>query len=208
MLKLAAVLVPLAAVAGCTGTSTYGTGTSQEMQLVKDISGLVSLKRSKAAKIAYEERPGLIKPGAATLPPPVETAAATPTGDGVSAFPVSPEQRRAQRRPALERGEKISSGNTGGTEQNLSAEDRKFMNWSGPPTPAYRRWLSKRAKLLPKGQKVIAGDAPRKYLTQPPAEYRTPYDSAPKDQVGEAESSKEFKKKSKGNIFSKLLGRG
>ena len=207
MLRSFAALVCLSALAGCTGTSTYGTGTSQEVQLVKDLGGLVSLKRSKQAKIAYDERPGLIRPGQADLPPPVETAAA-PAGDGVSAFPVSPEQRRAQRRAAAARGEKVASRSTAAADENLSAEDRKFMNWTGPQTPAYRRWLTKRAKLRPKGQKVLAGNAPRKYLTQPPAEYRTPYESAPKDQVGEAESSKAFKKKSKGNIFSKLLGRG
>ena len=75
----------LSVLVGCNGTSTYGTGTSQEMQLVKDLSGLVSLKRSKQAKIAYEERPSLVRPGGKELPPPVETAAA-PAGDGVSAF--------------------------------------------------------------------------------------------------------------------------
>ena len=207
-----ALLVVAGAVAssGCSGTSTYGTGTTQEMQLVKDLSGLVSLKRSKPAKIAYEERPGLVRPGQATLPPPVETAA-TASKDGVSAFPVSPEQQRAQRRAAAARGEKVSGGSAAPTVagEKLSAEDRKFINWSGPQTPAYRRWLSKRARTMKKNKTpVIAGDAPRKYLTQPPAEYRKAYDSAPKDSVGEAESSKAFKKKSKGNIFSRMLGRG
>ena len=208
MHKPLTALACLSVLVGCGGTSTYGTGTSQELQLVKDLSGLVSLKRSKPAKIAYEERPSLVRPGRADLPPPVETAAA-PAGDGVSAFPVSPEQRRAERRSTKRRGEKPAATSIGGTaEQNLSAEDRKFMNWTGPPTPAYRRWLTKRAKLRPKGQKVIAGNAPRKYLTQPPAEYRTPYESAPQGEVGETESSKAFKKKSKGNIFSRMLGRG
>lgn len=207
MLRPFAALLCLSALAGCTGTSTYGTGTTQEMQLVKDVTNLVSLKSSKPAKIAYEERPGLVKPGGRDLPPPVELASAKPT-DGVSAFPVSPEQQRARRRAAAARGEKVAATRAAGADDNLSDEDRKYMNWSGAPTPGYRRWLSKRARTLRKPKANVRGDGPRKYLTQPPQKYRKPYESAPQGEVGEAESTKEFKKKSKGNIFSKLLGRG
>ena len=208
-------LVALAAIglSGCVTGNTYGTGTTQEMQLVRDVSSLVTLKRAKPPKIDYAERPGLVRPAnGASLPAPVEKKAAASSGS-VSAFPVSPEERRARRRAVLKKGGRLPkrSNSVGPTVvgEELSEEDEKFMNWRGAPTAAYRRWLDKRSRARKTTAKVTRrGDAPRRYLTQPPVEYRKAYESAPQGELGQTESSKAFKKKSKGNIFSRLLGRG
>ena len=57
-LVLAALLA-----SGCTGTSTYGTGVTQEAQLYEDILGLATLAPAKKnKKIDYMARPKLVKP--------------------------------------------------------------------------------------------------------------------------------------------------
>ena len=185
-------------VSGCSaGSSTYGTGTSQESQLVSDLASIVSFKKSKTAKIDYEERAKLVKPGSTRdLPAPIET------NTSQSAFPGGPEGRRGT-------GEKPRIVRRGEFDETMTEEDRKFMNWQGPNTKAYREWTQKRVQKV-KARKAMVSDnnGGRRYLTEPPNKYRKAYGSAPVGETGLTEDAKEFRKKSKGNIFSRMLGRG
>ena len=196
ILSAAALLL----LAGCSvGSSTYGTGKTQESQLVSDLASIVSFKQKKPERIDYSERPALVKPGdTASLPAPIEENSSS------SAFPVSPEDARGTD------GAKPSIVRNGGFTEELTAEDRKFMNWTGPNTKAYRAWTKRRVAEMKARKAAQSGgqDGKRRYFTEPPNDYRKAYSSAPTGELGMPESSKEFRKKSKGNIFSRLLGRG
>ena len=193
---------PLALLAGCNmGSSTYGTGTTQEAQLVADLSSIVSLTpKKKGPAIDYSKRPSLIKTGSKELPAPMEASTAS------SSFPVSPEQVRAERKagdaPLAERPRKTRL-----TEQDKI--DRYWSNYDGPNTKAYQAWLqARRERIAKQASATPKTGQERRYLTEPPVTYRKAYESAPAGDVGDTEQTKEFKKKSKGNLFSKLLGRG
>ena len=186
----------VALLAGCNvGTSTYGTGKSQESQLVSDLASVVSFKKKKPTPIDYSERAALVKPTATgDLPAPIEVDEAS------SAFPGGAETTAPGDKPRIVRR---------GEDDGLTAEDRKYMNWQGRNTKAYQEWTRKRVQKA-KARKALAASETggRRYFTEPPAGYRKAYDTAPTGDVGRSEQSKEFRKKSKGNIFSKLLGRG
>lgn len=194
MLRIVIATASLALLAGCNmGSSTYGTGTSQESQLVSDLASVVSFSpKKKRKKIDYSERPELVKAGTGgELPAPIEANEAS------SAFPGGDGEVAPGTKPRIARG-----------DEGLTAEDRKYMNYQGPMTKGYQAWVNKRLAKR-RAEKAAAGDnGGRRYFTEPPVEYRKAYDSAPKGDVGMSEDSKDFRKKSKGNVFSKLLGRG
>ena len=194
MYRLLIATASAALLAGCNvGSSTYGTGKSQEAQLVSDLASVVSFKKKKPQRIDYSERAKLVKPGSAgSLPAPIEVNEAS------SAFPGGEQAATPGAKPRI-----VRRG-----EDGLSAEDRKFMNWQGPNTKAYREWTRKRVEKAKAAKALATNSSGRRYFTEPPTEYRKAYDSAPTGDVGLTEDSKNFRKKSKGNIFSKLLGRG
>lgn len=69
----AVLLAGSAALGGCAATSTYGTGESPEMAILREISG--GLGAPKKEPIDYQPRAPLVMPPAAgQLPAPVETA--------------------------------------------------------------------------------------------------------------------------------------
>ena len=193
MLRTATAVSAVALLAGCNvGSSTYGTGVSQESQLVSDLASVVSFKQKKKAQIDYSERDKIVKPGRTSeLPAPIETNEAS------AAFPGDSPTVAHGAKPRIDRGE------------GLSAEDRKYLNYRGPMTKGYQAWVNKRLAKQ-REAKAAAGrtNGGRRYFTEPPSEYRRAYESAPKGDVGRTEDSKDFRKKSKGNIFSRLLRRG
>ncbi len=199
-------------VSGCTGTKTYGTGKTQEAQLADDLLGIAMLGQSKKDKprIEYMSRPGLVKPPTtAALPQPVDASAAQSDN-----FPKDPELRRAALLKEIEeaeaRGEKIpeeaaalrraSIGRPDGKVTSAREEDLKF--WTNNPEEARKaRELFLARK---KANAGASGSAPRKYLTEPKAVYRTPAETAPVGVLGEKERDPNAKKKS--SLWEKLTG--
>ena len=177
------------------GGTTYGTGVSQEAQLVSDVSSLVSLGgRKETKRIAYDARPGLLPPpGDATLPPPAERAGAGQDGY----FPVNPEEQKSQR---VFRGdiagtrvdESLDGANdVEATTRNDAVEmarhnqitDRNYGNEfvEGRASKKTRQEiLQRRAEA-----KSITGAGPRRYLTEPKSTYRTPTQTAAVGEVGD-----------------------
>ena len=98
----AVLLASAVALSGCTGTSTYGTGKSQERQLFDDITGIVSLGGGKKKeRIDYSSRSGLVKPPSrAELPAPAESIQG---GDGY--FPEDAETKRKRVLAAIDEAE-------------------------------------------------------------------------------------------------------
>jgi hypothetical protein len=206
-----------ALLSGCVGGPTYGTNKTSTEQLVTDVSGIMSLGPEKRPPIDYKPRPELVRPErgqAGELPAPQDSVVET----AGSAWPESPEQRRARLRAEAD----ANSGNP---------------NYRSPIVPDMARAESqprvRNATLSERGQE--SGIAPtgtlrnqreefrrrraesqqgspttRKYLSEPPLDYRQPSATAPTDELGEDEVKKErrrkaeARKKSGGRSFADL----
>lgn len=181
-LLLAALLAPTW-LAGCSPTATYGTGQAPEIALFREVTGGI-LGSGKKEPIEYQPRAPLVMPPAqatAQLPPPSETAAAASPD-----WPVDPNQRLASAPPTND--ENVGYG--GGTEEYdrlkplvgvLPDRPRGFDDpMDHKPTRDLVHSRQQRAEF----HKAIAdaegfGSGERRYLTDPPDEYRQPAATAP-----------------------------
>ena len=220
--KLRSGLVFLAsavALSGCTGTSTYGTGKSQERQLFDDITGIVALGGpKKKQRIDYSARSGLVKPPASSaLPAPVESISGKDPN-----FPENAEGKRARLLAA------VADAEANGTElpaevvearrQSLISQRRDKAVKSKVPVvydndgePIYsieqgkidrEAFLKRQAEL-----RGASGAAPRKYLTEPKKIYRTPAQTAPVGVVGEEAKDPASQKKYSSSLWDKITGK-
>ena len=199
-------------LSGCTGTSTYGTGKTQERQLFDDITGIVSLGGEKKEPIDYSSRSGLVKPPAqSALPAPAESIK-----DGAGYFPEDAGSKRQRLLAAIEEAE------ANGTElppevvearrQSAAAQTiqrpRSFTR-DGDEEEVYnpqQARIAREAFLKQKAELAgVRGAAPRKYLTEPKSIYRTPADTAPAGVVGE-EAANPLVKKKKKSLWGILTG--
>ncbi|MEM7301656.1 MAG: hypothetical protein AAF468_11285 [Pseudomonadota bacterium] len=211
VIRIAVLIAAGALVSGCVGSSTYGTGKTQERQLLEDLNDIIPVGgREKKTRIDYSSRPKLVKPSDPTkLPEPVQTTASTNNAN----FPEDPEARRLRlqgeaveveersgRVPVSELTRKKEGAvysrhnsarikNSNIVEQN---EHSSTLNLSESRKQRKER-LKRKAELA-----GVQGAAPRRYLTEPPREYRTPASTAPAGEVGLDEDEKKagHKKKS------------
>ena len=219
-LSCGAVFAAFAVVlSGCTGTSTYGTGKSQERQLFDDITGIVALGGGKKKeRIDYSSRSGLVKPPSSTqLPAPAESVNGS---DGY--FPESPEAQRARLLRQIDEAE--ANGTALPPEaveaRRLSAAAQKKQR----PTTRNGRLilyhdgeevydlgqakLSRDAVLRQRAElKGAQGAAPRKYLTEPKRIYRTPADTAVAGVIGEEAHDPTLGNKKKRSIWDVIRGK-
>lgn len=180
------------ALSGCIAGPTYGTGKGSNAQLMEDISTMVSFRPNKRKEpIDYAPRPELVEPATtAVLPTPqddITTAAA-------DVWPESPEERLARIRaeatanqdnPNYRSGVVNDIENTGEPETvdrlGNHRPDRLSVNAPGRRTAFQRR-----------KQEVVQGSpTQRKYLSEPPLDYRVPAETAPVGEVGDPEWRKE-----------------
>ena len=188
---------PLAAVglltAGCMSSPTYGTGKSANEQLFDDVTGILSIAPKQREPIDYKPRPELVKP-------PSDQALAAPQ-DPIStasnpAWPESPEQRRRRYNEYA-----TANQSDGGFEPVV--EDERSREVKRPQSTNFRGDFSvdsmsssKRNEFKRRLQESKSGDPDkRKYLSEPPVEYREPAVSAPVDDIGEDEWKKEKRRK-------------
>lgn len=192
----AIVAASAVALSGCVGMApTYGTGKAADTQLMEDVSSMFSLAPKKKEQIDYKPRPELVKPAKAdALPAPQDNITTASAG----AWPESPEARLTRIRaeatanrdnldfqPEVEldvkparqtiratRGDDVNmDGSTKSIElQRKDFNQRLAMNRQGSPTE-------------------------RRYLSEPPLEYRQPAATATTDDVGEDEWKKERRRK-------------
>jgi len=184
-------------LSGCVGGTTYGTGVTQEQQLLNDLEGMVSFGSTKRkSRINYDARPNLVMPAqTATLPNPLEEEATTSNVD----WPESPEQRLARIRGEAEeadpRSGEISQEEQRRQKTGIRIARGKFENpdldREGASTLDAIETDSSRKVRRAKSQFALSTGAKRKYLTEPPVEYRTPYESAPVGELGISEAEKE-----------------
>lgn len=172
-------------LAGCTSSgTTYGTESTHEEATLKSMYNLFSMKPKEQPNIDYSARPDLVMPAnQQALPNPEDE-----TANGDENWPVSPEQRIASiRGGAVEPDER--SGNLPveyllsekeGIGQNNSyldqlARERTQDGEAQRTTGTYQvdDKLTKKARER-RQQLSYSTGVQRKYLTEPPSEYRKP----------------------------------
>lgn len=187
--RLVAGIFVIGAVSGCVGGTTYGTGVSQEKQTLTDMYTMFNLKTEKP-KIDYSARPDLIVPQnkqALVQPVDIETTTSNPE------WPETPEERiarvRAQageldpRTGEYKREELLRKKEGIAIEQGYS--EKKFIpgrtDRDGNPTiyGGEGSQASRQEVLQRKAELSGSLGASRKYLTEPPVQYRVPVSSAP-----------------------------
>lgn len=196
-----ALLAPLVvsgfALSGCMGSPTYGTDKTAGEQLAGDLTSAFTISPQRKERIDYKPRPELVKPAPGqkeNLPPPqesIETASAD--------WPESPEQRRARLRADATAHQDDPSYQSQIVDdvQTDPASVKKAMADSAsshPPrwTPADSDASKSRANEIKRRQAEANQGDPntRKYLSEPPVQYRVAAGTAPQNDLGEDEYKK------------------
>lgn len=218
------IFAPVAAAAvalsGCLSSPTYGTGTSANEQLLQDVTGIFELGGKKKAEIDYKPRPDIVQPADTSKLPPPQQSIATASNPN---WPETPEQMRErlraeatanrdnpQYRPAITdsrqpdvaspaadpRNPRIvdyKSRGTGPVETpkitSAAAYDRIPGNHNDTPDNA-REEFNRRLAMQKQGSPTE-----RRYLSEPPLEYRVPASTAPANDIGEDEWKKQQRQK-------------
>jgi len=178
---------------------TYGTGKAADAQLAEDVSSMFSIKPKKQAQIDYKPRPELVKPAegaVAALPAPQDNIV-TASADG--AWPESPEQRLARiRKTATENQDNIAfepevamamDNQSSAARQGAGRGDHN-LNGSMVSTAKQREEFNRRLAMSQQGSATK-----RRFLSEPPLEYREPAATAATNDVGEDEWKKQQRRK-------------
>jgi hypothetical protein len=170
-------------VSGCMGP-TYGTDKTANQQLVEDVTGVLSLAPTRSEPIAYNPRPELVRPAStAILPTPQENA----TRSGDSAWPESPEQRLARIRAEATANQDNPAYRSPVVASNApSGVSSDADDWASRSPAEQRAEYERRRKINQEGSTTT-----RRYLSEPPLDYRQPAATAPADDLGEDEWRKE-----------------
>ena len=181
---------------GACNQTTYGTGTPVGMQTLEDLAGIADLGGSKKDPIKYTPRPGLVQPPTgAPLPPPGSeqqaVAANWPNDRDVQTKRVK-EQVAAREKFCADptnavRLECRDPGFRLPPEANVSrGPNQTLVNMSIDPAVAALGTPEQNARAMKlfadaKGQVAVDenGKPIRRYLTDPPSDYRVPDPNAP-----------------------------
>lgn len=195
------------AVSGC--SPTYGTGVSANEQLVKDVTGILSVGGERPKEIAYTPRAELVKPSSlAVLPEPQQEMASADNPE----WPESPEQRRARLRA-----EATANQDNPAYRSPITGTPGRVTEYRRPPgvpatfddpersmnSPMASLQQGRAAEVKQRIRESKQGDpTSRKYLSEPPTTYRTPEASAPANELGTDEWKKEQQAKRAGGAKS------
>ena len=194
-LAAAATAVSTIVLAGCAGP-TYGTGKPADQQLLQDVTGILSVGPKDREPIDYSPRPGIVKPpSTAVLPPPQENVAMNNPN-----WPESPEQRLARIRAEATanqdnpfyRSSVIRDVNRGDgprlppSDQFTEGDRVRPAILSPGGQRAQRQAYEERRQLSQQGSPTT-----RRYLSDPPLDYRQPAPTAPAGDLGVEEYKKE-----------------
>jgi hypothetical protein len=170
--------VSMLAVSGCMGSPTYGTDKTANAQLFEDLSGAFSLGMpgsKEQNRINYKPRPDLVKPETtAVLPPPQDDV----TASTASGWPESPEQRLARiRQEATE-------------NRDNPAYRSPVVNDVVAVVPEEMTADQQRAEFRRLRRETSGSSSSRRFLSEPPLDYRVPAATAPVGDLGETEDRK------------------
>jgi hypothetical protein len=178
-----AALLPLAlsgapVLSGCSPTATYGTGEAPEMALFREVTGGLLTKNDKPP-IEYQPRAPLVMPPTAEeLPPPAETASAASPD-----WPIDPDER------VLAASRIDEDARAGGSQAEyrrlkpligvLPQRSAGNLDTRGSPYDIVnsRRQRQEFQQALAESKGYARKE--RRFLTDPPTEYREPAATAP-----------------------------
>lgn len=188
------------ALSGCMNSPTYGTDKTANEQLVEDLGGMLSLAPKRGPQIDYEPRPDLVKPASTDqLPAPQQDIVAA----NQQAWPESPEERRARYRQYATQNRDnpdfrpiVTSGRERDPDAPMitspaAAERGQYRTLDPSQRPVFGK-NDEQAEFRRRRVESSQGSAVnRKYLSEPPLEYRVPAETAPVGELGEDEDDKE-----------------
>lgn len=185
----AAIAVLAFGLSACVGGTTYGTGVSQEKQTLDDVYNMFTLKRQRH-DIDYSARPDLVVPeDTAALPEPLENGVTTSNPE----WPETPEERIARIRaqapeedpetglvPVEDRLRKKEGIDIETRDINAENRDAGIDRYGNPILGFQQKRKEQREEVLRRKNELKVSSTPtRRYLTEPPIEYRIPADTAP-----------------------------
>lgn len=188
-------------ITGCTSGTTYGTGSSHEAATAKSFTNLFALS-SKSEVIDYKSRPELVLPANKNvLPQPAQQQAISTDQN----WPVSPEQRIAAIRsdaptPDWRGSEDLPTEYLNDTNkigiQNSSKTQQTSRKLAKSGGDEFIQAVRDDANGVGEGvlarerreQISFATGIKRKFLTEPPVEYRTPSADAEAGDLGISET--------------------
>jgi hypothetical protein len=191
----------LGILAGCSSLTTYGTGVDPGTQTLRDVAGLIDFSPNRKEKIEYQERAGIVAPPNSALPQPEADSQVAAN------FPVDPEVRRRQIQQQAD--EARANGDLVAYDPYFVAAERKPNEAStgitcdeSDPICMYRKVQAAKDTLKPgtdgRTGSVDENGAPvRKFLVEPPDEYRQPSPDAPVEITEE-------RQKETGGLLSRL----
>jgi len=198
----AAALVAVAGLGGCMKTATYGTGESPELAIFHEVTG--GFGKSAKPQIQYQPRAPLVLPPsgeAAALPPPVQTASAAAPD-----WPQDPDQTKRTRTPQDDHPlDDVSQEDMQRLKPlaGLMPEQQGKVPDYDHQSPAYdiigKKGQQETFQAALKESKGISDK--RRYLTDPPDEFRQPASTAPTE-------FKDIKDADEGNFLTRLFTRG
>jgi hypothetical protein len=158
------------ALAGCQSGMTYGTGKSPAQQTLEDVVGIAALSNERREPIDYQPRPKIVAPPTvAELPPPSSGNSAMVAAN----WPNDPDLQREQIRAEVARreaaGEPLPTFRLPPREQQPAAE----ASADAPMTKEQEAEIRRRFADA-RGNVAVDeyGNPIRRYLTDPPVEYR------------------------------------
>lgn len=167
------VLFACFALSGCLSSPTYGTDKTSTEQLLEDLGSIASLKSQKGTDINYKPRPGLVQPPTGSSLPAPQTSVV----NNEQIWPESPEEIRDR----LVADTDANRDNLG-YRSALTGNDRANQRL----TAKQQRQAYLEARKVQKGQYKE-----RRFLSDPPAGYKDPANTAPIGELGETEKKKE-----------------
>lgn len=209
---LMALAMPLIAssllLGGCMGSPTYGTDKTAGAQLLDDVTSITKFSPERKQRIDYKPRPELVKPASSkdlALPPPQEQLASASNPDWVE----SPEQRRKRiREKADEANDTGAFRDTKGaiasdeiepdvaTTSMYDDDDKVGRSQRYRPGTEQAVNNTRRAEIQRRIRENQQGSpTKRRYLSEPPLDYRQAAATAPADDIGEDEVKKERRAK-------------
>ena len=191
----ASLVAAALAVSGCaSNTTTYGTGISPGSQTLHDLASIVTLGGHDPSGIDYTPRaPIVTPPSTAALPPPEDKPQVATSGD----WPNDPDQ--ISKLPA-----KGPNTDNAPASARLLADDPQIrLPRRAPDAPMrpmtkheYVDWILGTPEQNERAKKLFAeakkdengsvdpnGNPVRRYLTEPPPDYRAPDPTAPTEIV-------------------------
>ncbi|QIA24148.1 hypothetical protein A9K68_021910 [Mesorhizobium sp. AA22] len=207
---LAPLVVSGLALSGCMGSPTYGTDKTASAQLAGDLTSAFTVMPKNKEKIDYKPRPELVKPapGQKELPPPQESIA-TASAD----WPESPEQRRARLRAEAtlhQDDPDYQAQIVDDVQTDPSAVKTAMAQSASSHPPAWTPADSDKGRAAEVKRRLAEakqGDPnTRRYLSEPPVQYRAAAATAPVDDLGEDEYKKERRLKKEAAAKNKSGG--